>query len=179
MNFLYDEFPNYTYINKEKFLLQTTNFRDYLKFFDVVNEKGIDEESKYIFLIEQFYKEPQKITDFVGAIEGLLAFLNAENSYYDEFKEIVIEEDNEDKQLISFKQDAGILYASFLQFYGIDLREIEYMHWWKFKLLLDNIDENSQIAKVISIRACNLSSIKDKEERKRIRKLKQLYAIKE
>ena len=113
-----------------------------------------------------------------SAIEGLIAFYSVNRPYYEEHKEITIEEADREP-ILSFKQDDGLIIASFLQFYNIDLTKADYMHWWKFRLLLDNLDNNSNLSEIMAIRGCSLSKISDKTERARVRKLKQHYRIEE
>lgn len=38
-----------------------------------------------------------------------------------------------------YEQDAEEIYAAFMQVYGIDLIDVEHMHWWKFCALLDGV----------------------------------------
>ena len=51
------------------------------------------------------------------------------------------------------------------------------MHWWKFRILFSALPEDSQIMKRICYRSIDLGQIKDESERRRIMKLKQLYAL--
>ena len=44
--------------------------------------------------------------------------------------------------------------------YKIDLNSIKYLHWWKFKALFNNLNENIQFSKIMSYRAMDLSKIK-------------------
>ena len=61
--------------------------------------------------------------------------------------------------------------------YKIDLNSIKYLHWWKFKALFNDLNENIQFSKIMSYRAMDLSKIKDKDMKKQYRKLKTLYAL--
>ena len=64
-----------------------------------------------------------------------------------------------------------------MQQYGIDLQDIEYLHWWKFKALFNGLAENTQFVKIMGYRAMDISKIKDKKEKKRYRELQRLYAL--
>lgn len=44
------------------------------------------------------------------------------------------------KQAFDFEVDADLIYAAFIQQYGIDL-QTEEMHWWKFMILLEISEE--------------------------------------
>lgn len=176
MNFLYDDFPNYTVVKGNKYEV-VTDFRNYIQLTEILREKALTDEEKWFFIINSFYKNVPN-EDGLDLIEGIIAFATMDIDYFEKDREIIIDENNEIKELIDYKQDAGLIISSFLQYYNIDLTTIKYLHHWKFKMLLENIDDKSKIGQVISIRNTSLSDIKDKNERKRIRKLQNIYRIK-
>lgn len=54
---------------------------------------------------------------------------------------------------MDFEQDAGLIYAAFLQTYGIDLYAVRnQMDWRIFVVLLKGIPENTELSRVIKIR---------------------------
>ena len=61
--------------------------------------------------------------------------------------------------------------------YNIDLQDIEYLHWWKFRALFDSLDENNRLSKIIQYRSMDLTKIKDKEQKKFYKNMKKLYKI--
>ncbi len=82
------------------------------------------------------------------------------------------------EQLVSFLFDAKYIYAAFMQSYGIDLIEQQgLLHWSKFSALLNALPDNTLMRQIIDIRKTNLSEIKDKDEKKRIKKLKQQFSL--
>ena len=57
-------------------------------------------------------------------------------------------------KVFDFSQDAGYIYASFLQAYGIDLYKARgKLHWLAFIDLFNGLPEDTQMAKIIAIRA--------------------------
>jgi len=84
------------------------------------------------------------------------------------------------KQLYDLKQDAEYIYASFLQEYGIDLIDQQgKLRWEKFLALLSGLRDNTRFKEIVGIRAAELPRGKGmEEERKRLRKLKRIYALK-
>ena len=52
--------------------------------------------------------------------------------------------------------------------YQIDLETVDYLHWWKFRMLFDGLSGDTEIKQRIMYRGINLLDIKDKDERKRI-----------
>lgn len=77
----------------------------------------------------------------------------------------------------SFEHDDGLIFSAFLDQYGVDLNEIEYLHWWKFRAMFNALKSDNEISKIMSYRATDLSTIKDKNERNRIARLKAIHAI--
>jgi len=82
------------------------------------------------------------------------------------------------EQLVSFLFDAKYIYAAFMQAYGIDLIEQQgSLHWAKFSALINALPDNTLMRQIIDIRKTNLNEIKDKNEKKRIRKLQQQFSL--
>lgn len=76
----------------------------------------------------------------------------------------------------SYEYDAGSIYAAFLSQYGMDLVEIPFLHWWKFKALFHALDENLEFMKIMRYRAVDITKI-PKEQKDFYRKMKQIYAL--
>lgn len=59
----------------------------------------------------------------------------------------------DDTKTMDFEQDAALIYAAFLQTYGIDLYAVRnQMDWRIFVALLKGIPENTELSRVIRIR---------------------------
>ena len=80
-------------------------------------------------------------------------------------------------KVIDFQKDERYIYSAFLQEYGIDLYEIRYLHWYKFMYLLESLTDRCMLKQIMSIRATDISQIKDPAERERMRKLQNRYYI--
>lgn len=83
------------------------------------------------------------------------------------------------RKYYDLKKDAQFIYASFMQEYGIDLIDMQgKLRWEKFKALLVGLRDDTKFREVIGIRAMELPKGKGmEEERRRIRKLKRIYAL--
>ena len=79
-------------------------------------------------------------------------------------------------RVVSFAEDAGLIYAAFLAQYGIDLTSAS-LHWWKFRALFDGLNDNHKICEIMGYRGLDISKIKDREQRARYRRLKELYKL--
>ncbi len=81
-------------------------------------------------------------------------------------------------RIYDFNEDAMCIYSSFLQAYGIDLTDIDFLHWWKFCALLENLPAHTPMAQRMAYRAMDLSLIKDKAQRDYYEKIKREFEIK-
>lgn len=83
--------------------------------------------------------------------------------------------DDDGEQLIDFQQDAGVIYASFRQQYGIDLAK-ETLHWWAFRMLLSGLGEGTALGSRVQLRTLDLDAVSEKD-RSKFRRLKDMVAI--
>lgn len=77
-----------------------------------------------------------------------------------------------------FEQDGGRIYAAFLQAYGIDLVQVEFLHWWAFLELLENLPDSTAMGQIMVWRTLELEHIRDKHQRAHYAALKARYALK-
>ena len=93
-------------------------------------------------------------------------------------KENVTEEETETKvkeHILDYDYDAKKIVSAILSQYGIDLTEID-VHWWKFKYMIEGLEEKHTISKIMSIRATDITTL-PKEMREQYRKLKKICKI--
>lgn len=76
----------------------------------------------------------------------------------------------------SFEYDDGYIYAAFLEQYGIDLTEIQYLHWWKFRALFKALHD-VKLCSIMSYRSEEITSKTSESRKKQITELKQIYAL--
>lgn len=55
-------------------------------------------------------------------------------------------------QVIDYELDADYIYAAFLSQYGIDLCDIDHLHWYKFLALLKGLKNDERIKEIMSYR---------------------------
>ena len=70
--------------------------------------------------------------------------------------EVLFHSDSKEQKepIFDFTQDSGYIYSSFLQAYNIDLiKERGKLHWLAFIDLFNGLPEDTQMARIISIRA--------------------------
>lgn len=81
------------------------------------------------------------------------------------------------KQPFDFEEDADLIYAGFLQQYGIDLQE-EDVHWWKFMILLENLGSDTRLSRLMEYRTIDTGSKNlSKEQRKFYQAMQRYYGL--
>jgi Bacteriophage Gp15 protein len=84
------------------------------------------------------------------------------------------------KKVFDFKKDAGLIYASFLSAYGMDLFEQQgKLHWQKFIQLLTNLGKDTVFKEVVNIRQMKVPPLDkyNREYREYVLKMKRLYRL--
>lgn len=174
MNVFYEPLPDSVTIDGRDYPV-ITDFREWIRFSDML-KSDISINLKIRFLTEMFVEDVPDIYTEEGleaAINGITEFLSME----------VLDFPSEEKnggqvsKGIYYEYDAPYIISAFMRDYGIDLLKIPYLHWWEFRMLLDGLDEKSQIKERIYYRTVDLRNIKDKEERKHILKIRRLITI--
>lgn len=169
MNLIYEKLPESVEVDGVEYEI-VTDFRDWLKFIELSKDADIDEEVKVFLFLDWFKNEvPDNIEKALSALADFLLMKTGDD---DKKKEI-----GKNKRVLSYSFDAPYIVAGFQECYQIDLQSIEYMHWWKFQILFQGLNENTEIMKRIAYRSIDAGSIKDREERERIRKIQRSIAL--
>lgn len=171
LNVLYESFPEYVIVHGVKYPIET-DFREWIRFAELVEDESLPWQVKLHFMFEWFLGETPN--DIESAIYALGDFLTARKLYSGEGSPHA---EKEIKPAFSFQEDAGCIYSAFIECYDIDLQTVDHMHWWKFKTLFDWLPEDTEIKQRIRYRTIDINSIKDKDERKRVKKIQDAIAL--
>ncbi len=147
---------------------------------EILMYSNVSDEDKMLQSLNLFYGNdiPENIDE---AIRKLLWFhscgIEKENV---QEKEGGNKPKRQQKRAYDFKQDDGMIYAAFMQQYGINLHTISSsnLHWWEFSALFENLPDNTKMAKVMYWRTCDLNGM-SKAEQRYIRKMRNIFAIKD
>ena len=169
MNFFYEELPIEVDVKGESIKI-ITDFREYIRLLDMLKDQELDALRKFA-IIQQYFIDDVIVDE--EAISALSRFIMMDTNCAEVGNVCDYEEPrgNQKKNLFSYSIDYPYILSGFMKDYGIDLIDIEYMHWWKFRMLFDGLSDNTEIKQRIMYRSVDLSEIKDKEERKRIKKI--------
>lgn len=80
------------------------------------------------------------------------------------------------EEVYSFEHDADLIYAAFLQQYGVDLHEKE-LHWWVFRALFSALNDETEIKKIMGYRAIEITNDMSKSQREFYRRMKKAYRL--
>lgn len=180
MNLIYEPFPESVQVDGRPVPI-ITDFREYVRLLDMLKSDELDSYEK-TWLISQYFLEDVQmneevirvLTDFVTMKE-----LEPETESDEEEKEDEEHRNEVQKSLFSYSIDYPYILSGFLRDYGIDLNTVEYLHWWKFRMLFNGLSEDTEIKQRIMYRGMDLSTIKDKDERKRIARIQRQIRLPE
>lgn len=173
-NILYEQFPTYVVVHGIRYPIET-DFREWIRFSELVEDDDVPWQVKVQLMLQWYRKDVP--TDLEAAVYALGDFLSARKLYLTDDEDDTTEDEKEIKPAFSFQDDAGCIYSAFVDCYGINLQTVPYMHWWNFKTLFDWLPESTEIKQRMMYRTLDINSIKDKEERKRIRRIQKAIAL--
>lgn len=176
-NILIDELPQTVTIDNKEFPI-STNFRTFILFEILLSDNSLSDRRKMEEMINLFFVEetPERITEEV--INSIIDFYRCGKQETRKQKAVRRTVKNK-KKVYDFECDDAYIYAAFVSAYNIDLNEIDYLHWWKFKALFNGLPSDCEFVKIMGYRATDTTAIKDNKERSRILKLQALYALPE
>ena len=171
MNILVDLVPTTVNIDNKEYEVNS-DFRTSILFELLMQDGTIEEDDKILMALQLYYPDiPENIKK---AIEQMLWFYRCG-------KDVSSSKGNGKSkgvtQIYSFEYDDDYIYSAFLDQYNIDLQDIEYLHWWKFKAMFKALKDDNMIVKIMGYRSMDLSKVKDKEQKAYYRRMQKLYEI--
>ena len=177
MNLFYEAYPMSVCVGGKEIPI-ITDFREIVRLIDLLKAEDIEPREKMYFLLQYFKEQPE---DFESAVDALSDFVTMKGFCDQSLEECETDEESGEEELrkdvYSFSIDYPFIFSAFLQDYKINIRKIQYMRWWEFRMLFSGLSENTEIKRRIMYRSTDLSKIKDKEERKRIAKIQQAIRL--
>lgn len=174
MNMLVDILPENVEIDGKEYKINT-DFRISILFEMLIQDNSISDEEKGENALLLYY--PVIPTNTTMAIEKIIWFYSCgkkENNVDDGYQGGA---GSSKSQIYSYDYDDEYIYSAFLGQYGIDLQDIEKLHWWKFKALFKSLKEDTEIVKIMGYRAMDISGDMPKAQKDFYRKMKKIHAI--
>lgn len=174
IHLLCEPLPDFITADEKKYPVRT-DFRVWLKFADMLQNQGSVQNPAFILQSVLVRPAPAFTEAFIDAV---YRFYRAEDlNYQDEAEDGCAEHQQRKSLLFDWKFDARFVLGDFRHYYQTDLINLDFLHWFEFCALFDALPEDARCMKRIAYRSADLNQIKDKNEKKRIRRLKQAVAI--
>ncbi|MBN1058547.1 bacteriophage Gp15 family protein [Clostridium botulinum] len=172
MSFLTGVLPIDVIINNKKYEIRS-DFRTSILFSKLI-ESELNEDT-IIEILKLYYPKWNELdeNDINVAFYNILWFFRCGEEELENNKK----SNSNNSKIFDYEKDANYIYSAFLSQYNIDLNDIEYLHWWKFKALFDSLNDDNKIVEIMRYRAMDLSKIEDKEQKKFYKKMKDLYSL--
>lgn len=125
-----------------KMLPIRSDYRVALNVLEAFADEELSDEEKGLVALQCIFVDEIKQEDFKEALNKIIWFFNCGNT---------IEQVRSSKPLYSWEQDEHIIFSAINKVAGKEIRAVEYMHFWTFIGLFNEIGESS-FATVVSIR---------------------------
>lgn len=166
-NILLQPFPKSVCIDGETYPINS-DFRIGIRFDELMNDANLSDDTKIARALSLYYPIlPNNVNE---AIAKMLWFFSCSKETKEKSN------GKPSNRIYSFGYDSSRIYAAFQRFHCIDLNEIDYMHWWKFRNLMFDIGE-CDFATAIKCRSTKINPKMSSEEKTRLAEIKRLYAI--
>lgn len=176
MNILVDELPKKVEVNGVYYDINS-GFRESILFELLMDDDEVPGEILPLQALRLYYPKLPPPEDFEEALEKIIWFYSCGR----EDKEVSPDGNSnsspEGNNIYSFEYDDEYIYSAFLSQYKVDLQDIEYLHWWKFKAMFKGLTEGNKIMEIIKYRSIDLSKIEDKKEREFYKKMKNIFRL--
>lgn len=171
MSTLTNSFPASVTVNGVEYSIHA-DFRTVLRCFEIQGQKQELSESELLDMLKLFYNTNQ-LTATEDHVNKMFWFFSCGREKEKKKFPRKIAGIN-DKQPFDFEEDADLIYAGFMQQYGIDLQESN-MHWWKFMILLENLGSGTRLQKVMEYRTVDTNNKDMSKKEKDFYKAMQRY----
>lgn len=145
--------PNTVIVGGRPFSIYT-DFRKWIQFCNEYelwkSDKSQVLDFSYLFknVVPAFYREED--------MNGILYFAYPQN--------ILPRVESSEFRVLDYIIDSDYIYSAFLQQYGIDLIDIEELHWHKFKALLNGLSDATKLSEIMGYRCYEESHAKNEKE---------------
>ena len=171
MNILIDLLPSSVKIDGTEYEINS-DFRTSVLFSLLMEDDNLNEEEKVLQTLNLYYPVvPDNSEEAIEQIKWFYSCGKLDNPIGNKKARA------SSKKVFDFEVDANYIYSAFMSQYNIDLQDIEELHWWKFKALLEGLKEDNKLSKIIEYRSVDLSKIKDKEQRKFYKDMQKQYSL--
>lgn len=190
MNLLIDVPPDNVEIEGREYEINS-DFRTSILFEMLMMDDDVDTDTKMMQAVELYFGEYPSGENIADVLKAIMWFYQCgrtdkertvdkpvrrpgENDDADH-DELV--EENKDEKVYSYDYDDEYIYAAFLEQYGVDLVDVPYLHWWKFRAMFKGLNSDCQFVKIMGYRATRITKNMSKTEKEYLRKMKKIHAL--
>lgn len=155
------ELPNTVDVGGNSFLIKT-DFREWIKFGSIFKPG--------VHLTELIFVFDKKIPQDDFSVPLLMFYSNPNATPIPSSNK----DDDDEITIIDYMRDGEYIYSAFMQSYGIDLVDIEYLHWHKFLALLRSISDDCKLSQIMGYRSYQKSN---KTEEQRYSELRDIWTL--
>lgn len=171
IHYFMDELPQSLIINGSEIPINT-DFRAVIKFDHLVKEDTGDgvklAEALYII----FGTVPEDIDVALDELTDFITGGDIEEKPYKPSKKVL---GINSAKAIDYYADDRMIWSAFYSAYRINLRTIDYLHWWDFVELLKELPETARIERVVHYRTVDTKSPRIGKEQKAVYEALQRY----
>ena len=171
-NIITEELPEEVVIDKKRYQINC-DFRVGIQFEEIMNSDQSDIVKLKKMLRLYYPRIPENIEE---SVNKLLWFYRGGKEEQKEEKRERYKRRSSQGPAYSFSQDSPYIYAAFKEQYGIDLLQIEEMHWWKFLALFESLGEDTKMAKIMYYRTVSTSGM-PRDQRAFVNEMKKAYRL--
>ena len=161
-----------------------------LLFFQLIEDDSLSSNEKTLQAIQIFLgRKNESIDHLLGRLPKDDSFFNRvfgliqreiRDEPYGRYEDADINDSVSSDRIFDYQRDAGAIYASFWQDYGIDLhKQIGRLQWCEFKALFDGLSSKTYFKKIIEIRQKEINSDMSSEEKTDILDAQRYFALKD
>lgn len=178
MSFLTEDIDDRFKFNDKIFHVNMA-FDNVLLLHEMFDDEAISDGEKILLALEMLVVECEQL-QFSSFEEVVLLYKYVMKEFlgYD----IENTETEEKKKVYDFSRDAELIFASFFSSYNMDLhKQRGKLHWKKFIVLMNHLDEKTAFKKVVGYRTMKVPKAdkNNQEQIAHIRKMKELYSLDE
>lgn len=161
MNLLIDPLPQTILVDGAEYPLYT-DFRAVLRYDALLKEEGEENFLKCLSCL--LPRLPGNLEETIAEIGWFVSCGREERRRRPSNKLLGINSNTP----FDFAVDAERIFSAFRRndVYGIDLLEIEYLHWWTFMAMLDDLPETVALSRIMGYRTLDLTNKDIPKERK-------------
>ena len=151
---LYDSLPDTVSVQGKPYPV-VTDYREWLSFLEMLADETYTAEERVLCAMAWYRARPP--CNIAEAYQALLRYASCADMPHTGRET----GKSANTQLLSYTYDGAYIISDFLRFYQIDLTK-DALHWYKFRLLLEALPDESAVKQRVAYRSINLAEIKDK-----------------